>query len=301
MHEYDKCGKYMVRQHGNAILWMGGVEDVGAWRAVQAEPVQVRQLPDGLLEVECPGLAQPDIFILEIASHPDARVPSQAVRDTAIIYLQRGIVPEVIVLFLHEKGNVPAADSIELQSRRGLTTWKLTWKAVKLWEVPAEKLLAMGDVGLIPWVPLARFDGSPETIVRRCQARIARAGPPITPVDQENLLAVTQFLLPLRYNKDPLLGQLRALLGGREAMIHSPLYQEVVEEAERKGETKAKREWILKVLQTRFGETAKDLKVELDAVEYDRLEGLLDRSLSCRTLASFRRHLLGGSSGGDRR
>ena len=238
MHEYDKCGKYMVQQHGNAILWMGGVEDVGAWRAVQAEPVQVRQLPDGLLEVECPGLAQPDIFILEIASHPDARVPSQAVRDTAIIYLQRGIVPEVIVLFLHEKGNVPAADSIELQSRRGLTRWKLTWKAVKLWEVPAEKLLAMGDVGLIPWVPLAKFDGSPETIVRRCQARIAQAGPPTTPVNQENLLAVTQFLLPLRYNKDPLLGQLRALLGGQEAMIHSPLYQEVVEEADAQGRDK---------------------------------------------------------------
>jgi hypothetical protein len=84
-------------------------------------------------------------------------------------------------------------------------------------------------------------------------------------------------------------------------MIHSPLYQEVVEEARREGKTEARREWILKVLQTRFGEAAKDLKVELDAVEYDRLEGLLDRALSCRTLASFRKHLLAGSSGDDRR
>src|SRR5271156_819371 len=110
MQEYDKCGKYMVQQHGNAILWMGGVRHVGVWKAVQAEPVQVRQLPDGLLEVTGPGLALPDIFILEIASYPDARVPSQAARDAAIIFLQRGIVPELIVLFLHEKGNVAAAD-----------------------------------------------------------------------------------------------------------------------------------------------------------------------------------------------
>ncbi len=293
MQEYDKCGKYMVQQHGNAILWMGGVHDVGVWKAVQAEPVQVRQLPDGLLEVTGPGLTLPDIFILEIASFPDARVPSQAVRDTAIIYLQRGIVPEVIVLFLHEKGNVAAADSIELQSRRGLTKWKLSWKAVKLWEVPAEDLLAMGDVGLVPWVPLAKFQGSPEEIVRRCYARIAQAGPPITPVDQENLLAVTQFLLPLRYNEDPtLLGQLRALLGGREAMIHSPLYQEVVEEARREGETKANRKAILRFLVGRFGPSAKELEVELAAIEFDRLGDLIEFAAKCRNLAAFRKRLL---------
>ena len=70
-----------------------------------------------------------------------------------MIYLQRGIVPELLVLFLHEKGNVVASDSVELRSRERLTKGKLSWKAVKLWEFPAEELLAMGDVGLIPWVP----------------------------------------------------------------------------------------------------------------------------------------------------
>lgn len=132
MFEYDKCGKYMVQHHGNAIVWLGGVDEIAIWRALQAEPVQIRQLPDGLLEVWGPGQAEPDIFILEIATFPDARVPSQAARDAAIIYLLKGIVPEVIVLFLHEKGHIPAADSVELQSRRGLTKWNLSWKAIKL-------------------------------------------------------------------------------------------------------------------------------------------------------------------------
>jgi hypothetical protein len=114
---------------------------------------------------------------------------------------------------------------VELRSRRGLTKWNLSWKAVKLWEVPAEELLALGDVGLIPWVPLAQFEGSPEQLVSRCRARIDEALPSIGPVEHENLLAVTQFLLPLRYNEDAsLLERLRALLGGRQAMIESPLY-----------------------------------------------------------------------------
>ena len=81
-------------------------------------------------------------------------------------------MPEVVVLFLHPKGNVEAAGSVELRSRLGLTKWNLSWKAVKLWEVPAEELFAAGDVGLIPWVPLSQFDGPPEPILRQCRARI---------------------------------------------------------------------------------------------------------------------------------
>ena len=120
-----------------------------------------RQLPDGVLSVVERGQAERDIYILEIATYPDARVPSQAVRDAAAGLLERGVLPEVLVLFLHEKGKVPAADSIELKSRKGFTTMSVSWRAVKLWEVPAEDLLALGDVALLPWVPLANSRARP--------------------------------------------------------------------------------------------------------------------------------------------
>jgi hypothetical protein len=292
MHEYDKCGKYLIQHRGNSILRLGGVNDITRWAPRQAEPVQLRQLPDGVLEVWSSSRAKPDIFILEIATDPDARVPSQAVRDAAVIHLERGVLPEVLVLYLREKGNVPAADSVELQSRRGFTTLKLSWKAIKLWEIPAEDLLAMDDVGLLPWVPLARVEGSPEQIVSRCRARLDEAAPQIGHPEYENLLVATQFLLPLRYNQDKLLlERLRALLGGREVMIESPLYQEIVAESELKGATEARRAYILRVLRNRFGDAAKDLDVELKAVEYDRLDALFDRALDCGDLESFRKAL----------
>ena len=261
--------------------------------AAQAEPVQHRQLPDGVFEVWSPGQAKSDVFILEIATDPDARVPSQAVRDVALVYLERGILPEVLVLFLREKGNVPAADWVELISRRGFTKLNLSWKAIKLWEVPAEELLAMDDVGLLPWVPLAKVAGSPEQMVRRCRARMDQAAPLIGHPEYENLLVVTQFLLPLRYNEDKLLlERLRALLGGREVMIQSPLYQEIVAESELKGATETRRKDILKILVNRFGDPARDLAVELEVVVYDRLEDLVDRALDCPDLESFRGRLL---------
>src|SRR5262249_57148694 len=116
----------------------------------EAELALPRQLPDGVLSVLEHGRTEPDIYILEFATYPDARVPSQAVRDAVIWFLQRDVLPEVLVLFLHEKGHVPAADSIELKSRKGFTTMSVSWRAIKLWELPAEELLALGDVALLP-------------------------------------------------------------------------------------------------------------------------------------------------------
>jgi hypothetical protein len=290
MFEYDKCGKYMIQRHGNMILHLGGVANVASWTPLQAELVQSRRLPDGILEVRIAGQDKPDIFIVEIFTYPDARVPSQVVCNAALTFLDRGVVPEIIVLFLHEKGNVAASDSVELKSRRGLTTLNLSWKAIKLWEVPAEDLLAIGDVGLVPWVPLAKSTDDPERLIRRCRARIDAAVP--SSPERENLLAVTQFLLGLRYNEGPLRDKLRELLGGNKAMIESPIYQEIVEQSRREGETRARRKDVLKILVKRFGDTARDLAVELDAVEYDRLEDLLERAIDCPDLESFREQLL---------
>jgi hypothetical protein len=292
---YDKCSKYLIQQHGNSILRMAGVHDIPSWTPLQAELVHVSRFPDGVLEVPCPGQAQPDIFILEIATDPDARVPSQAVQDTALVYLERKIVPEVIVLFLRKKGHVKAADSVTLRSRRGLTRLDLSWKALKLWELPAEVLISMGDVGLLPWVPLAQFDGPPERIVSRCRARIDRQAPRLGDAEHKNLLAVTQLLLGLRYNQkkeQPFLERLRALLGGRQAMIESPIYQEIVAESKREGAIETKREDILDFLVGRFGPAAKDLEVELEAVDFDRLRDLVKFAGKCRNLASFRKRLL---------
>src|SRR5262249_52687116 len=206
------------------------------WTPLPAELVHISRFPDGVLEVPCAGQAQPNVFIIEIATDPDARVPSQAVQDTALVYLERQIVPEVIVLFLRKKGHVKAANSVTLRSRRGLTKWSLSWKAVKLWEVPAEELIGMGDVGLLPWMPLAQITGPLEPIVSRCRARIDHQSPQLGHAEHQNLLAVTQMLLGLRYNQkmdQPILERLRALLGGRQAMIESPIYQEIVAESKR--------------------------------------------------------------------
>jgi hypothetical protein len=281
MHEYDKSSKWLIQHHGDSILRLAGVRDIVAWRPLQAELVQSRRLPDGFLEVQHRGEDGPDHYVLEIATHPEARVADQVFDDLALVQIERHILPEVVVLFLHEKGNIEAAGSVHLRSRRGCTELNVIWTAVKLWQVPAAHLLAAGDVGLIPWVPLSQFDGPPSRIVRQCRARIDRDAPAN---EHENLLAVTQFLSRLRYN-DPKLFQ---ILGGRKAMIESPLVDELKAEWTRETLLRA----VIDILVARFGPKAEALETELKAIGHEsRLKELVKHAATCRTLSSFRKQL----------
>lgn len=290
MQEYDKSSKWLIQHHGDSILRLAGVRDIAEWRPLQAELVQPRRLPDGLIEARRQGEAEPDLFVLELATYPEERIATQAVRDMALVYLDRGIVPEVLILVLHPKGNRQAADSADLHSARGWTRWQVAWKVVELWTVPAEDLLAAGDVGLIPWVPLAHFEGSPEPILSQCRARIDRDAPA---EEHENLLAVTQVLAGLRYN-DPRLFQ---LLGGREAMIESPVLQELkaewTREAAREATREAQRRAIIDFLVARFGTEAEQLGTELDTIDDEtRLRELVRLAAVCPDVKTFRGELV---------
>jgi hypothetical protein len=281
MHEYDKSSKWLIQHHGDSILRLAGVIDIVSWRPLQAELVQSRRLPDGFIEVQHRDADGPDSYVVEIATYPEARVTEQIVDDTVLVWLNRRVVPEVVVVFLHEKGNLDAVESAHLQSRRGYTDLRASWRVVKLWEVPAEVLLSAGDIGLIPWVPLSRFDGPPEPIVRQCRVRIDQEAPPN---EHENLLAVTQFLARLRYN-DPTLFQ---ILGGRKAMIESPLIDELKAEWTRETLVKA----VIDILAARFGAKAEALENKLKGIEEEaRLKELVRDAATCRTISSFRKRL----------
>jgi hypothetical protein len=148
---------------------------------------------------------------------------------------------------------------------------------VELWTVPAADLLAAGDVGLIPWVPLSDFADPPEAVLRQCRERIDRQAPPD---ERDNLLAVTQVMTRLRYN-DP--GLLR-LFGGREAMIESPLIQELLAERMHKA--------LLDFLGARFGSVPQDVETAIRAVEDEStLDELVRLAAVCPDLETFHARL----------
>jgi len=286
--QYDRSSKWLIQHHGDSILRLAGVDDVITWRPLQAEIVQPRKLPDGLLEVQRSGQTGTLLYILELVTYSDTRVPEQILDDVALVYQDRRVLPEVLVLVLHPKGNVRVADSLEMQSPGGWTRWRLHWRVVELWTLSAENLLALRNPGLIPWATLARFNGPADSLLQQCRAIIEEKA---DPNEHDNLLAVTQVLAGLRYNNPQLLG----IFGGKEAMIESPVLQELI--AEKIAESAQR--LILSLLGDQFGNVPTDISVTLKAItNEDRLKQVIKAAARCPSLEDFRQQMSGPDTNG---
>jgi hypothetical protein len=138
MGEYDRSSKWLIQHHGDSILRLAGVEAIASWRALQAEVVQPGQLPDGLIEVHHADLAEPTWYVVEIATYPERRIQDQLLRDALLVFLDRRVLPEVVVLVLHPKGYFRPPRDLAVRSPKGWTTLEVRWRVVELWTLPAE-------------------------------------------------------------------------------------------------------------------------------------------------------------------
>lgn len=276
---FDKGSKYLVQKHTRGILVLGGATKVRSCRAIQAELVQSGQLPDGLIEVYFEGQKKPDHVLVEVATYPEKRALQQALDDLTIArkYL-RGVLPELLMLVLCRKGKFEIPGEHEVQSRLGWSSLKCTWKVVELWKIPAEKLLNSSDAGVIPLVPLTRYDGPPAELLEQCREQIENKA---AAAEKENLLAVTQVMAGLKF-PDP---QLLALLGGKQVMFESPVIVDLVAEK--------LQEAILDVLKDRYAKVPKDVRQLLAEIKSEKkllkLNVLAGRSES---IEAFKEHLL---------
>lgn len=278
---YDRSSKWLIQHHGSGLLRLGGLKGSFTWKALQAEVVQPRRLPDGLLEVHVEGASEADYFILEIETYPERELEEQVLRDLALVYLDRGVLPEVMVLVLRPRGNLDAPPEVERTSRLQWTNWKSRWRVVELWTLPADEALRLDDLGVIPWVPLMQSAEPPEVVLQRCRERIDQQA---RPDERANLLAVTQVLSRLRYNDS----QLQNILGGSQAMIESPLIQELLEQ--RTKQTRCAD--LLRFLSGRFGSIPEPLVNALKAIADEQLlEQLIDASAVCPDLKAFQDRL----------
>jgi hypothetical protein len=274
---YDKSSKWLIEHHGDSILRLAGIENIASWRALQPELVQPQQLPDGLLEVVLQGETEPDYFLIEVATYPENRLAEQLTRDLMLAYLDRGVLPELLTVVLRPKGRLQPASERTMYSRRGLTRCEFRWRVVELWSLSANDLLQADDPGLAPWIPLTNFDEPPEQVLEKCRDLIHRKAPP---QEETNLLAVAQVMTILRYNDERLL----KVLGGEKMILESPLIQKLLNET--------RHQYLVKILQARFGSAPVELVEEIEAVrDEDKLNELVSTAAVCPTLDAFRERL----------
>jgi hypothetical protein len=279
---------------GGSLLRLAPVGPIVTWKAAQTVLGFPKQMPDGLLDVTFPDKPTPDPFLIEIESYPEQDTLEQIRRDVAMVLLTRGVLPDVLLLVLHPKGRLALGPEQVISSARGLTELRLRIHTVNLWEVPAEELLAAGDVGLMPWLPLAHFDGPPEIMLATCRQRIEQQA---RPEEKDNLLAMTHAMAEMRYNDLQLLLLLGATrMSLEKVLLSSPAAERLMAEREREAAERAALEKartdLLRVLRARLGNIPEEVQAQLRALQdQQKLDELLDVAARCADLEAFRQAL----------
>ncbi len=277
----DRSAAWMITHHGGALLRLAQLTGFQTRRAAQSKHTHPQLLPDGLLDVSFAGRPEPVPVLIEVETYADRETEEQVLRDVAAVLLERRTLPEVITVVLRPKGQFRLSGEQTVRSAQGLTELFLKWRVIELWNVLAADLLALGDVGLLPWVPLTQIDGPTEATLQMCKERIEQQG---KPEERNNLLAVAQIMTELRYNDPGLL----SFLGGRKMIVESPLIQELLAERD----LTSAHAILVEFLKNHFDSIPEDLAAQIRTInDYEMLKKLIYEAVSCSDLAAFRRQL----------
>ena len=281
MHEYDKSSKWLIQHHGGSVLRLAGVDDVESWTPLQTEEVQPRRIGDGFLEVLRRGRVHSSLYLIEFATRPEERVQKQLADAAMLVHLDRGRLPEVICIVLSKQGRRSVPRTLTVESPDRHTRMRMSWTVIELWKIPAESLLATGDIGLVPWIPLCDAGDSPRPVLERCRELIDQRAPAD---ERENLLVVTSILAGLRYTKV----ELFPLFGDPKMIVESPLLKEILEDVRQEGRQEGRQDSILDLLEARFGQVPVEVARRVrDIHDSARLQQLLKTAKDCPDLVTF--------------
>src|SRR4051812_49254675 len=116
---FDPSTKWMLEEHGAAILYLAGARSVVSCRARKAEVVQPRKLPDGLLEARFADSDEPKLVLVEVATYPEERVVTQISDDQRLLRQARGVLADAVVICLCPRGTYRVPEVMEETSALG--------------------------------------------------------------------------------------------------------------------------------------------------------------------------------------
>jgi hypothetical protein len=218
--------------------------------------------------------------LLEMEAYPSRETEAQLVRDMNLAELALGVLPDTVLIVLCRRGKQKQSKGCLQQSPLGWSSRRHRWRVVELWKVPAEELLALNEVGLVPLLPLTRSKEAPATLLQQCKQRIEQQG---RPEERATLLTITAIMASARFANAE---QWLALLGGKNVLTHLPLYQKWMEEQT----CVTKQADIVSILEARFGTVPEELAAHIRTVaDLGKLERGIKQAALCSSLTDFRK------------
>ncbi|MFN0100975.1 MAG: hypothetical protein ACKV2U_02675 [Bryobacteraceae bacterium] len=170
-------------------------------------------------------------------------------------------------MLLLTEGGVPERLPRYLKSQYGDYDSRVRLRAVRLWKIPARRILQMDRLALLPWTAL--MAGTPAEFAESWR-RLVSSG-------DRNLPAQMALLRGLRYGKKEVSEEGSTSMTTEEILEHSSVYQWILEKGEKigveKGEKIGVRHTLMQLLTARFGQLppwAEERIAAADAATLDR-------------------------------
>ena len=155
-------------------------------------------------------------------------------------------------------------------------------RPVRLWRIPARRILRLGRLALYPWIPL--MNASPEEIEDAARRVIATG--------DRRLLESMSVLGGLRYGKKEVFAERLATMTTEEIIQDSYFYQSALEKGEVKGLQKGRqegrqegeRQMLTRLLTARFGPLPAAISAKITAASIESLEAWSVQLLTANSL-----------------
>ncbi len=200
---------------------------VGPTEVIDADIATVSGAGDKVLRVRA---ANPYLLHLEFQSgHDTSALPEDMHVRSALLHKRHRLPMHSVAVLLRPEADSPAVTGLWQVAFPGEAPYHVfRYRAMRVWQLPAEQLLA-GGIGTLPLAPIsAVIEAEVPSVIERMESRLrSRRLRRYT----DEVWSATYILLGLRYSREVA----RQLLQGARSMKESTTYQAILEEGEEKG------------------------------------------------------------------
>jgi len=221
---FDATTKQLIEAHAADWLAFAGLPMGTTIRVVDADVSSFTACADKVIWVDGPF---PYIAHFELQSGADAYLDLRVLLYNALLRWRHKVPVISVVILLRPAASPAAVTGRVLDLAHPESQLDFRYKIIRVWEQPAEALLA-GGIGTLPLAPIS--DVKPAdlaAVVERVEQRLESEAP----AEARDLETATYILMGLRYPQP----MIRQLLKRVRQMKESVTYQAILEEGEARG------------------------------------------------------------------
>ncbi len=273
---YDSTTKELVEAHPADWLALGGLAVGLPIGLINSDLSTLTSQADKVILVDGPA---PWLVNMELQSGRDTSLPLRVLRYHILLRYRHGIAVESLIVLLRPEADGPELGGLlRLPGPDGGPQIEFRFKVLRVWEIPAGRLLA-GGLGTLPLAPIGKVE--PERLPSLIREIGRRLDAEATPAQKELLLSATWILMGLKFDPDFTTDLMSRIINMKESATYQAAVQEGVALGREEGGLVEIQRILFRLGTKRLGEPSPGIRERIARLkDLAVLEDLVERQLT---------------------